>query len=237
MGEANIYGDDIARVSTVLSMWNDDPGEKLMDWAGAMGYGWRGIREDAASIGTHTHTLIEDTLTLVQRGSLKFDTIEATQESMAKFMSGMVNVPKKFQKPVMLSFGAFMRWASTFAVIEPTQLEETIICDEWGLGGTCDFKGVVDYGDGTGPKRVMIDWKTSSRTSMKHKVQLAAYSLLHRWKYPDDPPFDYYGVIRFCKKTGVYEQHWTDYEDLQNDEEFFLKLLDIYHSRKLLKMF
>ena len=237
MGEANIYGDDIARVSTVLGMWNDDPGEKLMDWAGAMGYRWRGVREDAATIGTHTHKLIEDTLTLVQRGALKVDSLDDDAESMQRFMQGAANVPAKFQKPVSLAFGAFVRWASSFAVVEPTALEETIICQEWGLGGTCDFKGILDAGDGSGPKRVMIDWKTSSRTSMKHKVQLGAYSLLHRHKYPDDPPFDFYGVIRFCKKTGVFEQHWTDYDDLQNDEEFFLKLLDIYRSRKALQMF
>lgn len=230
-----IYGDDIARVSTVLETWNDDPEEALSDWVASQGYQWRQTRDVAAQIGTHTHQLIEDALTLFARGQLRFDDFANSVITFQKLTASFQRVPQHLQQQVMLCFSSFCRWFAQFPHVEVIAIEERVICPDLKLGGTCDFKAVFDWG--AGPKRVMIDWKTSNKTYTKHLVQLGAYSILHKWKHPNDPPFDFYGTVRFDKKMGGYEEHFAGPADIAKAEEFFLHLLKGYHMRKNLPSF
>jgi len=230
-----IYGDDIARVSTVLSTWDDDPEEKLMDWAASLGHGWRESRHEAATIGTHVHEMIEDFFKMMQRGEIVFGDSNSYMLALQRVKIRLQGVMPRHRERVMRAFMAFMDWASRFNSIGIISLEERIICQEMKIGGTCDFKGII--GQGGQLLRVMLDWKTSRMTQMKHKVQLGAYSVLHKIKYPEDEPFDFYGVIRFDKMMGVWEEHYTDHDGILEAEEFFLHMVKGYHMRKKLQMF
>ncbi len=230
-----IYGENIDRVSTILDSWNDDPDENLYDWAASKGYSWREARDHAARIGTHTHQLIEDWLTLYARGEIVFSDWTGAVISFKKLTASFSRVPAELQPIVMTCFRGFCEWFARFPSVKVIAIEERIINPELGLGGTCDFKCVLDWGEG--PKRVMIDWKTSNKTYMKHQVQLGAYSLLHKWKHPNDPPFDFYGVVRFDKKMGGFEEHYTDHDGILKSERFFLHLLEGVRMRKELVMF
>ncbi len=230
-----IYGDDIARVSTVLGTWNDDPEERLMDWAAFSGFSWRADRDEAATIGTHVHEMIEDCLKLVQNKSLEFSDLDSYMGAFQTMSAGFQKVAPRHREVVMRCFMAFLGWASRFQRFDIIALEEKIISQDLKVGGTCDFKGILDWGQG--PARVLLDWKTSKSTNMKHKVQLAAYSILHKCKHPNDPPFDYYGVIRFDKVAGTWHDHFTDHKDILEDEEFFMHLVQGFHMRRKLKMF
>lgn len=231
----NIYGEDIARVSTVLDSWHDDPEEKIADWVAWQGFKWRETRDRAAEIGTHTHQMIEDCLKLVQMGEISFADVGKAIHSFQTISAGFQRVPVALRETVMRCFMGFVTWAARFPSLKVISLEETIIDRKLKIGGTCDFKGIVDWGEG--PKRLLLDWKTSSKTHRKHKVQIGAYSHLHKVKYPNDPPFDFYGVIRFDREMGGFEEHYTNADDIVKDERFFLKLVELHHMSKDLVMF
>lgn len=217
----SIYGDGIARVSDVLSVWNGD-GDGLVRWAARQGFSWEKVRQHAADVGTHSHEIVEATLrSWRDDGDIK----EQTQKAASEYMkTGKVSDDEKDE--VRLACMGWMQWANG-KEIKPERLEHTLVDEHRGFGGTADFKGYV------GGVRCLLDWKTSKGFYRKYKVQLAAYALLHELHCPDEK-IDSYGVIRMDKTMGTYEDiYWSN---LDEEKLFFLSLLDVYKMGRAIKL-
>lgn len=216
----SIYGDNIARVSDVLDCWGE-PGDGLTDWAAGLGYSWKQVRQHAADVGTHTHTVIETLLRGV--GVQDYDAAHAAAYAAVEAAQA---IPESMAAEVKIACAAFGQWCEG-KVIEPEHLEETIVDRVRGFGGTCDFKGLVNG------KRCLLDWKTSKRTYPRHKVQIAAYAMLHELEHPDEP-IEFFGVLRLDKRLGVAEDHW--WRDLSVERKMFDVLLEVHRVGKMVKL-
>lgn len=221
----NIYGEGIDRVSTILSLWNNDPEEKLMDWAASKGHGWRPYRAECARIGTATHEMIESDCNAI-KARQSWETI------MQMSASALARQPLAIRETVQRCYAGWVQWVSRFNRFDVIAAEETIIHDGLKVGGTCDLKAIVDYGEG--PKRIMCDWKTSSGFHLKQRVQLSAYDILHKYAHPEDPPFDYYGIVRFDRRRGGFEELWFTPDVIVKDSELFLSLVALKKAQNAL---
>jgi hypothetical protein len=217
-----IYGNGIARVSDVLDAWGD-PGqaEGLTNWAAGLGYSWQNVRQHAADVGTHTHSIIETMLRGV--GAQSYDDAYAIARKTVEVSQA---IPASMHDEVGRACHAFGQWCEG-KVIEPEHLEETIVDHARRFGGTCDFKGKINGA------RCLLDWKTSKRTYRRHKVQLAAYAILHDLEHPDEP-IEFYGTVRLDKRLGVAEDHY--WRNLDAERAFFLTLLNVHDLGKAIQL-
>ena len=217
----SIYGDGIARVSDVLDSWKD--GEGLIEWAVSLGWDYKNVKQHAADVGTYTHDLVEHSIRSCMDASAN---VEGWM-NLVKSAGELINdIPHSMRDEVRCSSHAWMDWVQD-KIIEPEYLEESMVNRTLMVGGTPDYIGKVN-GD-----RVLIDWKTSKRIMVKHKVQLAAYWLMHDALRPDEP-IKFAGVVRLDKRMGVYETMW--WQDLSKEKAFFVALATAYHMGKALEL-
>lgn len=219
----SIYGEGIARVSDVLDSWKD--GDGLMDWAASLGFEYKKVKQHACDVGTYTHELVENSIKLGFVAAHGSSDVEAWMEMIAASATLINGIPHSMRDEVRASSHAWMDWVQDKNLV-PEHLEVSMVNRGLGVGGTPDYIGLVN-GD-----RCLLDWKTSKRISIKHKVQLAAYWLMHDEIRPDEP-IKFAGVIRLDKRMGVYEDMW--WQDLSREKEFFLALAKSYHLATKLK--
>ncbi len=222
MGAENIYGDDIDRVSTILDMWHDK-GDALVSWAANLassGKSWKEERDHAADVGTHTHDMIEMSLRHHYSGAVDREVIAG--ESLAKLAS----IPHSMRDEVRLSCMGWSQWADG-KNIEPEYVEVKLIDRTMKIGGTPDFIGKING------VRYLLDWKTSKQVYRKHKVQMAAYKYLHDLFRPDEP-IERFGVVRLCKRTGVFDDHY--WHDLTPEFAVFTSLVALNNAQKAVRL-
>lgn len=216
----SIYGNNIDRVTEVIDTWHD--GDGLINWAASLGHSWREVRGHAAKVGTHTHEIIEATLKHMRADGDLRDQMQIAAKSYVKLQ----NIPTGMLNEVSLACTGWMQWANGKSIVVE-RLEEKLVDEKRGFGGTCDFKGLIDG------HRVMLDWKTSKGISVRHKIQLGAYAMLHEMHHPDEP-IEWYGVVQCDKRMGVYkDMYWND---LEMEKEMFLTLLKVKKLGGILKL-
>ena len=217
----SIYGENVARVSEILSAWNAD-GDGLVNWAARIGPQWEQVRQHAADVGTHTHEVAEAAL---RRWDNDADADAQVGAALLTYMQAGTVADNELEE-VRIACSAFASWAAEHT-IRVEHLEHRLIDHDYGYGGTADFKGIING------RRCLIDFKTSGRAYKRHKVQLAAYALLHELHLPDEP-IDVYAVLRLDKKTG--RPDFICWENLDIEKELFSLLLDTYGLTSHIKM-
>jgi len=150
-------GKRVPSVTTVLGILAKNA---LIEWAyqcGLRGEDYRKIRDKAGDIGTLTHYLIMMHL----RGE-EPDTSEYSKQDISFAESCLIK---------------FWDWEKVHR-LEPILIEEPLISEIEGVGGTVDFYGKVDG------QLALIDFKTSKAIYSDMLVQVAAYQqLLEENKY------------------------------------------------------
>jgi hypothetical protein len=152
-----------------------------MIWANREGFEGRDINQradEAASIGTIAHEMIECDLKGV-----------------------MFNADKYDKELVLRAENAYLAWLEwkDFFEFSDTKSELSLV-SELGYGGTIDIATVKK-------SRSIIDLKTSSGTYEDHLIQISAYGHLWNEHYPNDPIKAYY-ILRLGKEDGSFHYHY-----------------------------
>lgn len=173
--------------TTILGRFKD--AGPLIHWAwklGTEGQDYRKVRDDAASIGTIAHSMVESWI-----HKEEFDRTPHSQEFLAS---------------ADRSFTAFLDWAAAHK-FQVTDTEVRLVSRKWRFGGTPD--GFLVDG-----KRVIVDFKTSASVYPEYLCQLAAYRALWNEIHPDDLCEDGGHILRFDKTYGDFGHfHFTDLAD------------------------
>lgn len=90
--------------------------------------------------------------------------------------------------------------------LEPVAIEETVYSEKWRVAGTPDLVNMLP--DGT---LEVLDWKTSSRFNMKHKLQAMAYAAMVMETRGVE--VSRVRVVRFDKVIADWEEHVFEYDD------------------------
>ena len=205
-------GTPLPRVSGVLDEWGIDA-DGLQNWAlfeQRRGNCHIEIRDEAATIGTASHALIENFL----------------DKSFSH-----VDVDDDHRERVARCVALFVDWHNRYEV-KPLFLELEMVSDTMLVGGTADFIGWIDG------VFMLVDWKTSSKHRRRYQVQLAAYAILweaQRDKVEGWQPLEAIGTLRLSKKEGdIFEFRTKD--DWESESQIFTALTLIYHQRQDLKL-
>jgi len=175
-------GKRVPGVTTVISQnlgWNN---RALMIWANREGMEGRDINqraEEAASIGTCAHAMIEADLKGVD-----FD------QSL---------YPKEILDKAETAFLAWLEWKDFFE-LKSIHSEVPLVSETYEYGGCLDIATIKKV-------RSLIDLKTASGTYEDHLIQLAAYGKLWEENNPDDPIRAYY-LLRLGKEDGSFHYHY-----------------------------
>jgi len=149
----NSKGEKIVGVTTALGILNKPA---LIPWAYNRGKGGLNLydsRDKAANVGTIVHARImayyqgEE----IDNTNIALDIWKATENSMV----------------------SFYEWARPRNV-KPITVEEPLISEKYGYGGTPDIYGLMDG------EKTLLDFKTGSGLYDEHYIQLAAYLQLFK---------------------------------------------------------
>lgn len=146
-------GRQVPGVTTIIGVLNKPA---LIAWANRLGL--NGIdsskyTDEAAAVGTLAHYMIECEL----RGE---------EPNLSDFSPAQV-------ERASFSLDVFHQWREQHTLI-PRLVEEPMVSERHGFGGTVDFFGDLD-GEPT-----LLDIKTSSGIFDEHRIQVAAYTYLLR---------------------------------------------------------
>lgn len=148
-------GKRLPSVTQILSAsWSK--GDSLIEWANREGLAGRShtvARDIAADAGTASHSLV-----LERMGGPASVTGNISDDSMRKAQAAVYHATP---------------WLAR-VIIEPRIVEEALVSDSLGYGGTPDWYGIIDG------KHVVVDIKTGKSIYPQHWVQLSAYTLLLR---------------------------------------------------------
>ncbi len=200
-------GITVPSVTTVISRFKESGA--LVHWAwqqGIDGKDYRKTRDNAASIGTIAHAMME---CHIKGREFKIDPA----------------VPDDIMEKAMSAFKQFLAWSSVtkFTV---THSEIRLVSDKYGYGGTIDAPMITD-------KRSMGDWKTSRGLFTDYLIQVAAYGNLWNEHFPNDPITGGFHIIKFDKTYGGFtHKYW---EKLDEAWEAFKYMLSLYKIDKILK--
>jgi len=200
-------GTKVPSVTTIISLLNKPA---LIPWANQLGL--QGIDvvkyvDKLAEVGTLAHQMILDYFKKV-----KTDTSEYSQETIDKAEN---------------SFLSFLEWAKN-KKIEPILVEQSVVSEEHGFGGTFDFYGIVDK------RFTLIDFKTGSGIYPEYSYQLAAYKTLLEYDYETPYKVKQAMILRIPRtEDEKFEiKVWTNLDISWN---IFLHLLEIYKLKKELE--
>lgn len=223
-------GSKIPSVSQIISGWNNDERNERLDWAAAHGFSWRRRSIEKQKLGRDLHKMIAQAISFTQAENCTVkDILDNTLYYYTQVDPFNNNLESNNIEKLRFIFNIFLEWGAKYK-IRPIAIEEKIFSEKYGFGGVCDFKGYIDQGEGD--VKVLIDWKNTSAVTEKHKVQLAAYNILHEEKYGKDDPFQFFGAINFHESETILTcEHYTSLDDIRTDEEFFLALLNMYEIR------
>ena len=189
-------------VTTVLSVMNKPA---LVQWAyncGRQGIDINKVRDQATGVGTLTHDLCVCSLT-----GKTADVRDYTQNQIDEAQN---------------SLRSFYAWHKTHP-FEPKLIEEPLVSETYGYGGTLDLFGIMD------DRTILIDLKTSKSIYSEYLIQVAAYGQLlfeNKGMWPDKAI-----ILRINKgKNDDFEIKSVD--RLDKYFEIFRHLLRVYALQK-----
>ena len=198
-------GKRVPGVTTIIGKFKEAGG--LMHWAwnlGMEGKDYRQVRDEAASIGTYAHAMVEAWI----KG-----------EDLA-----MVSIPDEMRARSVNAFDLFREWADQ-TQLRVTETEVGLVSEKHLFGGTLDAMLVNG-------KRSLGDWKTSNAIYPEALFQLAAYSLLWEENRPDEPIDGGFHLMRFAKDTPDFTHHY--WGELDEAKEGFLLMRRLYDIKATL---
>ena len=204
----NNKGEKVVGVTTALGILAKPA---LIPWAykrGKDGLELYESRDKAANVGTIVHARIMAYYKgyEIDNSNIAPDVWEASNNSMK----------------------SFMEWAEP-RDIKPEIIEEPMVSDGYGYGGTPDLYGIMDG------QKTLLDFKTGSGLYEEHFIQLAAYGYLvaiHGYKVKKI-------VILNIPKTNDDAFTVKSISAVDESQEIrfekFIKLVEIWHLDKKLK--
>lgn len=226
-------------VTTVIGGSLGWKGPGLMRWAHAQGIAGRELyakRDEAAEIGTHVHTMIEEHIHgRDPEATIPWDVYD--EDQCAQMRRG---------------FKSFIRWyaGNNISIIAT---EVWGVDEAWQTGFCPDALGVTNVGE---PELCLFDWKTSKGTFADHLIQTAAYiqfvqtvlregrdfnggeildqSALDNWK---DPGVKITGchIVRFGKEHATFKHSFYDTEVMDKAWGAFTHLRHLHAVKKELE--
>jgi hypothetical protein len=179
----------------------------LVRWAndlGIQGIDADLVRDEAASIGKLAHYFIECALSQIQ-------------PVVRDFTEAQIDAARR---PVDF-FGS---WARQH-VLEPDLIEQPLVSERYGYGGTIDYFGLVDE------IPTLVDYKTGNGLYWEHSIQCAAYAYLLREHGKD---LRAARVLRIGRSDEGYQEKVLTGEETRTNFRVFLHLLEVYRYRKAL---
>lgn len=211
----NSEGIVVPSVTTIIGNnlgWNKNA---LIGWARKMamqGIDPYAVRDEAGSIGTLAHMLIEYHL----HQSLGHEGWE---------VDFLDEYSKKDQERAQVGFEAFLEWEK-LVDLEPLRMEERLVSEWHQFGGTIDLQANVNG------KFSLVDFKTSNGLWPDHVIQLSAYEkLMVESGELGKPPEDIY-ILHLPKEDGGFTP--KPFYDLSDHWQVFLNLLNIERYREKL---
>jgi len=181
----------------------------LVGWAnklGLQGIDSRKYTDEAASVGTLAHYLVEREL-------------DGQPPDLGDY------TPNQIER-AMHSVKAFRRWLDG-RTIEPILVEGRLVSEKYRYGGTVDFFGLLNG------RRVLLDFKTSKAIYLEHKAQLVSYVklLIENGYRPQEAH-----VIKLGRGPGAsIEDHLVGQEELRAHWAVFEHALGIYAAKKIIR--
>ena len=190
-------GKQIVGVTTVLQLLSKPA---LIHWAweqGKAGYDYRKVRDAAGEVGTLAHHLISSHLKAIEPYLLDYSAIQLTQA---------VN-----------SYRRYLEWEEQHK-IEPILIEEPLVSELYGYGGTPDLLARLDG------ELTLVDFK-SGGIYIEHYAQSCAYwNLLREKGYFSIKKIIILGIPR---DEGDSFKEET-YRDFERGFDIFIHLLRVY---------
>ncbi len=204
----NSKGEKVVGVTTALGMLSKPA---LIPWAykrGRDGLELYESRDKAANIGTIVHERIMAYYKgyEIDNSNIAPDVWEASNNSMK----------------------SFMEWAEPRNV-KPEIIEEPMVSDVYGYGGTPDLYGIMDG------QKTLLDFKTGSGLYEEHFIQLAAYAHLI---YEQDTSIEKIVILNIPKTNDdSFTVKSISADDEAQEIRFakFKKLVQIWHLDRELK--
>ena len=197
-------GTRVPSVTTYLSVLGKPA---IIHWAwkmGCEGLDYRKVRDEAGEIGTLAHYLI-----MCQLKGMEPDVTEYSEDIQTRAATCLVK------------FDAWMKEH----IVEPVLVEEYLVSEIYGFGGTSDFYGLVDG------VPTLVDFKTSGGIYEDYFPQVAAYEVLLK---ESGYLVDNVRILRIGRNEdeGFEDQTITNREPAW---ELFLHCQAIYELKKQIK--
>ena len=199
-------GTQVPSVTTVIGRFKESGG--LIAWAnkeGLAGRDHRDSRDAAADAGTLAHRMVE-----------------ADIRGRAPYADPMAD-PDTWKRATQ-AFDNYQAWKRQ-TQLQTLRSEVRLVSEKHRFAGTMDallVSGALAVGD----------WKTGA-IYPDHLIQVAAYGLLWREAYPDQPITGGYHLLHFSRENADFSHHF--YAELADAEEMFLTLRRAYDLDKALK--
>ena len=189
----------------------------LIHWSwklGMEGIDYHKFRDEKADAGTLGHLFIMNHLR-----KKKTDTSEYSKK--------IINMAEN-------SFLSFLEWEKEHK-LKPILIEEPLICEDWGFGGTPDYFGFVNANI-LNDKPELIDFKTGSGIYDEYIIQLAAYQQLVINSDKTNELPEKVRILRIPRSNDeAFEERLLSGKELKVAWNIFLNCLAIYKLKKELK--
>lgn len=208
----NKAGERVPSTTTVINGnlgWNKGA---LLGWTRKLalaGIDPNEVRDQAGSVGTITHAMIEA------------DILGVEIEDLDDFPKADVEAAKH-------GFVSFQHWAELVG-FQPKFTELRLVSERLQTGGTLDLVGVVAR---PGPKRKkwsLIDIKTSKDIHDEHRIQVAQYQDMYR-EHRNRLLEPY--ILHLNKETGEFQM--VPLGDLTDELAAFERLRDLHDFKKII---
>jgi hypothetical protein len=202
-GFYTLRGERVPSVTTIIGTnlgWDKNA---LIAWARKEGLAGRDaykVRDEAGSIGSLTHLMIQQFLQPPVLGPFQINFDEWTPEQQTAADRG---------------FTAFKQWLSHYKYTTIFN-EKSLVSEKYRFGGALDWVVVLD------DKAAYVDFKTSKGIYPGHRIQVAAYI----WLYHEN--FDVWlepHLLQLGKEDGSFHHH--PLVNLQPHWEVFQHLLEL----------
>jgi hypothetical protein len=205
-GYFNAAGKRIPGTTTIIGRFKDSGGLVHWSWqCGMDGKDYRDVRDNAASVGTLVHAMVDAAIHKSEQPS----TEGFTPEQLIQAANGLQ---------------AFKDWyAGSSGSILDTEMR--LVSERHQFGGTPDAIAVING------KLCIADWK-SGGVYQDALIQVAAYGQLWMEAHPEQR-IEGYHIVRFAKDTGDFVHR--HYADLSEAWEQFLLFRRAYEIDKGLK--